>query len=130
MRITIQVRRGTSAEWAAADPVLYDGEIGYNTTTNKVKVGDGVKKWSELDYLVADSSVDIHRCKTVAVIAGSQSVNFSSALTGAIVTLAKVVDVDGVVYDVLGQVSNIDNDGFDLDSPVAGNLTYMAIKEQ
>jgi len=46
----IQVRRGSSSEWSTANPVLATGEIGYDTTANKFKIGDGVKTWSLLSY--------------------------------------------------------------------------------
>lgn len=41
-------RRGTAAEWSAANPVLGAGEIGYTTDTKVVKVGDGVTAWNTL----------------------------------------------------------------------------------
>ena len=47
----MQQRRADAAAWASADPILLDGEIGYDTTGNIVKVGDGVKKWSELEAI-------------------------------------------------------------------------------
>jgi hypothetical protein len=47
---TIQSRRGSSAQWSAANPILADGEIGYDSTTKQMKVGDGVTAWSGLKY--------------------------------------------------------------------------------
>lgn len=41
-------RRGTSAEWAAANPVLGDGELGLDRDTGVIKVGDGVTAWLTL----------------------------------------------------------------------------------
>lgn len=52
MPTRIQLRRGTSAQWSAADPILAAGEPGYDTTTGDLKVGDGVKKWSQLPSYV------------------------------------------------------------------------------
>ena len=46
--VRIQVRRGTEAEWAAADPVLASGEWGLDLTNDIVKIGDGVTPWSLL----------------------------------------------------------------------------------
>lgn len=43
-------RRGSSAEWAAADPILGDGEIGFERDTGEIKIGNGVKRWSQLSY--------------------------------------------------------------------------------
>lgn len=47
----IQMRRGTTAEWAAASPVvLASGEQGYDTTLKMMKVGDGVTEWANLPF--------------------------------------------------------------------------------
>lgn len=50
MAIKLQLRRDTAANWAAANPTLMDGEIGYDKTSNKFKVGNGSSAWSSLDY--------------------------------------------------------------------------------
>jgi len=39
---------GTKAEWKTVDPILEDGQPGFETDTNVFKVGDGVHKWTEL----------------------------------------------------------------------------------
>ena len=51
----IQYRRSTASEWATANPVLYSGEIGYDTTNNQIRVGDGVTPWSGLTPLGYDT---------------------------------------------------------------------------
>ena len=54
MAIPIQFRKGTAAEWAGADPVLFEGELGLllsdDPDTQLMKIGDGVLKWSELPW--------------------------------------------------------------------------------
>jgi len=46
----IQFRRGTSAEWAAANPILAQGELGINLDGNRLKIGTGLTSWNYLDY--------------------------------------------------------------------------------
>jgi hypothetical protein len=46
----IQVRRGTAAQWTSANPTLAAGEWGYETDTNKVKIGNGSTAWNSLGY--------------------------------------------------------------------------------
>ena len=46
----IQVRRGTAAQWVTADPTLSVGEIGFETDTNKFKIGNGTDEWVVLRY--------------------------------------------------------------------------------
>ena len=41
----IRVRRGTLAEWAAADPILLPGEIGFAIDANELRIGTG-DTWS------------------------------------------------------------------------------------
>lgn len=47
----IQIRRGTAAEWTASDPILAEGEPGFETDTNTFKIGDGTTHWSALPSL-------------------------------------------------------------------------------
>jgi hypothetical protein len=46
----MQQRRGTAEQWTLANPTLAEGEIGFETNTNKFKIGDGVNNWSTLSY--------------------------------------------------------------------------------
>ena len=48
--IQFQVRRGTAAEWTAADTVLASGELGLETDTDLFKMGDGATEWTQLGY--------------------------------------------------------------------------------
>jgi len=48
MSVKIQIRRGTATEWSNADPTLSVGELGYDTTNDILKVGDGATAWSGL----------------------------------------------------------------------------------
>ena len=50
----IQIKRGTAAEWNAANPILALAELGLETDTNKMKAGDGVTAWSGLTYMTGD----------------------------------------------------------------------------
>jgi hypothetical protein len=50
MATRMQQRRGTAAQWTAANPVLGAGEIGFETDTGKFKIGDGTNQWGSLDY--------------------------------------------------------------------------------
>ena len=53
MAQTIQLRRGTAAAWTAANPTLAVGELGAETDTGKVKVGNGTQAWNALAYLTS-----------------------------------------------------------------------------
>ena len=46
----IKVRRDTAANWISADPTLASGEIGFETDTNQLKIGNGTDEWTVLPY--------------------------------------------------------------------------------
>ncbi len=50
----ILVRRDTAANWTSANPVLANGEMGFETDTNKLKIGNGTKAWKDLAYFSPD----------------------------------------------------------------------------
>jgi hypothetical protein len=50
MAFRVQIRRDTSANWNTNDPILLDGEFGYETDTGRFKIGNGIDSWSEMSY--------------------------------------------------------------------------------
>ena len=44
------MRRDTAANWTSNDPTLLSGEMGYETDTHKIKIGDGSTVWTSLSY--------------------------------------------------------------------------------
>lgn len=44
----IQLRRDTTANWEEINPVLADGEMGYDIVTNEIRIGDGSTAWTGL----------------------------------------------------------------------------------
>lgn len=49
--IRVRHKRMPASEWARSDFVLYDGELGIESDTGKVKVGNGTDRFSALQYL-------------------------------------------------------------------------------
>ena len=49
--IKFQLRRATGTSWNSTNPILQAGEPGFDTTTNQLKIGDGVTPWRLLPYL-------------------------------------------------------------------------------
>lgn len=50
--VKFQLRRDSSSDWSASNPVLRPGEPGYDSTVNGLKIGDGMTPWSGLSYIV------------------------------------------------------------------------------
>jgi hypothetical protein len=59
MAVRQQQRRGTATQWTSANPILAAGEIGFETDTNKFKIGDGTNRWASLTYFTADAAAAI-----------------------------------------------------------------------
>ena len=53
---SVKHKRGTTAQWASTTYILKDGEIGIDTTLNKIKIGNGIKTWSQLSFVAADNN--------------------------------------------------------------------------
>lgn len=53
----VQLRRDTSVNWTSGNPVLKSGEIGYETDTGKLKIGDNATFWASLDYSFTAASL-------------------------------------------------------------------------
>jgi hypothetical protein len=50
--IQFQLRRGSAADWAGANPVLAAGEPGVDLDSRRLKVGDGATPWQMLPYAI------------------------------------------------------------------------------
>lgn len=50
MSVLLQFRRDTAANWTSLNPVLSSGEIGYETDTGSMKIGNGASAWTALTY--------------------------------------------------------------------------------
>lgn len=46
----IQLRRDTATNWASTNPILAEGEAGFETDTYRIKIGDGSTAWVSLPY--------------------------------------------------------------------------------
>lgn len=49
-----QHRRATQARWKEVNPILREGEIGLETDTRRIKFGDGISHWNNLEYTTCE----------------------------------------------------------------------------
>jgi hypothetical protein len=88
MAFRIQIRRDTSVRWAVNNPVLLSAELGYETDTDLLKIGDGTTLWNDLDYWNGNLTIEVNGTQ---VIQGAGTLNFtggvSASATGGSVTL-------------------------------------------
>ena len=50
MPTKIQLRRDTAADWTSNNPTMAAGEFGWESDTNRFKIGDGSNAWNSLAY--------------------------------------------------------------------------------
>ncbi len=109
----IQIRRGSKSEWTSADPILSSGEIGFESDTYRLKVGNGSDSWTELDYI--GSKEDLLRVKNSSgsSIQKSQAVYFNGYDTyDDVPTIAPYIS-DNTISEKLfaGLISDYTSDG-------------------
>ena len=95
MATRMQQRRGTAAQWTAANPILAAGEIGFETDTSKFKMGNGSSTWTALQYFANASEL-------AAIIGGDMP-----ALLNSLDELAQAINDDPQFYLTMG--TNLSN---------------------
>lgn len=55
MTYTIKLRRSLASDWTAVNPVLSEGEFGYELDTRNFKIGDGLSAWNVLEYVIDEN---------------------------------------------------------------------------
>ncbi len=78
----MQQRRGTAAQWTAANPVLAAGEIGFETDTNKFKMGNGTSTWSALQYFA--NAAELETAINNLIDAAPETLNTLNELAAAL----------------------------------------------
>lgn len=83
----IQIRRGTAAQWTSANPTLAAGEFGYESDTNKFKIGTGSTAWTSLGYQGAGTVT---------------SITAGTGLSGGTITTSGTIAIDSTVATLTG----------------------------
>ncbi|QOP66792.1 minor tail protein [Arthrobacter phage Odyssey395] len=109
----IKLRQGTAAAWTAANPVLAMGELGYETDTDKLKIGNGTSTWATLGYWDDKSAPAIHT-HTASQISDSTATG-RSLLTAADAAAARTAIGAGTSSLVIGTTGT---------TAMAGNKTF------
>jgi hypothetical protein len=117
MATRMQQRRGTAAQWistnAGAGPVLNAGEIGWESDTNKFKIGDGVNNWSSLDYFADINSTVNPAFGTSITFEGATADSYETTLQVTDPTADRTITLPNVTGTVIttGNLSDITDIG-------------------
>ena len=72
VKAIIQFRRATEEEWIQYNPILQAGEPALSTDIMKVKVGDGVTDWINLEYIDQASYQQISFVDSIVGLTGEE----------------------------------------------------------
>lgn len=124
----LQVRRGIASGWTSANPTLYAGEIGFETDTGRIKIGDGTTAWTSLDYNVVVPT---------GFIAGS-GIGVSIAADGSTVTISSTnptvepEDITGLteyIQDIIGLSGISPGSGIGINYNDSTGLTTISLSD-
>jgi hypothetical protein len=109
--VRLQIRRGTSSQWTSANPILAAGELGVETDSRKIKIGDGATSWTSLSYIAADNpeiSEIAQDAIDAALVAGTGIVKSYNDGTNTI-----TVSVDTSVIATKAELAEVAQDSID-----------------
>ena len=114
MAVKIQFRRSTASEWTAVNPLLSQGEVGYEYDTGRFKVGNGTQAWNLLPYSSGVTGPTgptgpTGAASTVTGPTGAQGITGPTGPTGAqgITGPTGATGPQGVAVDLKGSVALI-----------------------
>ena len=97
VKAIIQLRRATEPEWIEANPILRLGEPAYSTDVNKLKIGDGIHPWLEIEYLFQNEYEEIMELIEQGIYSAGNG----------IVIEDKVIQLDDLILDCGTSTTNI-----------------------
>jgi len=81
----IKIRRGLAATWTSTNPVLADGEMGLETDTNKIKMGDGSLAWNSLGYNIKQTDNVLMNGNTISSANTNGNITLSPNGSGSLI---------------------------------------------
>ena len=100
MPTQIQLRRDTASDWTSNNPTLALGELGWESDTNKFKIGDGSTAWTSLDY--TSDGTAISQLNTNVTVADSGSGTITATVDGTtemIIAAGAITGVGSITLD-------------------------------
>ena len=105
----ILIRAGTSDQWSAANPVLQNGEPGYDATLQRIKFGNGSTAWNSLPWSgpIGISGLNISPFSGVfsnlSNVSGNALLHVYSSISGT--TLFNAEGTNGSLFSVTDNLS-------------------------
>jgi hypothetical protein len=132
MAIRLQLRRDTSANWATNNPILQVGEFGFDTTTNRFKVGiasNETSRWTALPYLnvIPSELAELAQDAVELAITAGTGISKTYNDTANTITLAVDTTIANKVYvdDAIDALGNTVTTGY-IPITLKGNVDGVA----
>ncbi len=137
MAVRIQLRRDTAANWTSSNPILRSGEVGIETDTHKLKIGNGTSTWTQLTQYVADEKLNTSTAASIYAPLASPALtgtptaptanvgtNSTQIATTAFVTtaVANLIDSAPGTLDTLNELAAAINDNASFAATIASSL--------
>lgn len=137
----LKLRRDSTNSWYQENPVLLEGELGYDTTEKEFKIGDGVTEWRKLPYITINQET-LEEILNTGYYTKDQTEHIIKTYTDSVLTPiqeelktkvdnstyeTKINEIEGQIQaipDVPTKVSQLENDSnFQNATQVQGAIT-------
>lgn len=107
MAIKLQVRRDTAVNWTTANPVLLQGELGFEIDTGKLKIGRDVSQnWNTIPYVGGTIPSHVHNITDINNFSENIQAEITTFLQGSTeITINHDVENDVLIFDLANTLS-------------------------
>ena len=101
--IRFQLRGDSAENWESKNPVLLKNEPAYDVTNNRLKLGDGVHSWNELEYVAPDVIDDLISGGSLKALSAEQG-KVLKELVDTKVSSSELTDITNNLTENLTQI--------------------------
>ena len=130
MATRMQQRRGTAAQWISTNsgngPILNAGEIGYETDTNKFKIGDGTNHWVDLAYFLDITALGGSLDEYIPLTQKGAANGVATLNSSGLLDSSQIPNVDEITQDAINSAL-VGGDGITKTYDDAGNTITLDV---
>lgn len=129
----ILIRRDTSSNWSSNNPILAAGEIGFDTTIGKHKIGDGIHHWNDLSCFILETDLESISYSTIVGDGTTTSFTIVHNLNSKnlIIQCYDIDEVSGILENIIGYYQILNNNTIKVDlsyAPILNGLKVTIMK--
>ena len=119
----------TSTNWSTNNPVLLSGEIGYDSDTHIMKVGDGTNHWNDLSGIAASTAGMANTSLSNLTSTGKNIGNWSSNVSNCLVEIPQDINLtlsSGTLTLKSGSKLHVANGNLDTTNTTTSDITITS----